>query len=121
MNDVTKRFIETYKSMGLTGYRMGKNSSVITKQKIFNIENDITDVSIDIVSDFCATYDTVNSNYILTGRGNMFNRESDSHDEVLLQILEKVLSEMTELRKENKKLIEKITELETFVKLPKRA
>lgn len=133
INDVTKRFIDTYKSMGLTGYRMEKNSSVITNRKIFNIENDITDVTVDIIVDFCATYNTVNSDYILTGRGPMFfqnkideneeNKQSDkdSHDEMLLQILEKVLSEMKELRKENKKLIEKITELETLVKLPKRA
>lgn len=37
MNDVTRRFIETYKEMGLTGYRMGKKCPSITKQKISNI------------------------------------------------------------------------------------
>ena len=33
MNEVTKRFVETYKAMGLTGYKMGKSSNIITKQK----------------------------------------------------------------------------------------
>lgn len=33
ISDVTNRFIRTYKEMGLTGYRMGKDCSSITKQK----------------------------------------------------------------------------------------
>lgn len=49
MNDLTKRFIETYKALGLTGYQMGKVSKIITKQKISNIENGITDVSTEIL------------------------------------------------------------------------
>lgn len=69
MNDVTKRFIETYKSLGLTGYRMGKQSSVITKQKISNIENGITEVSSEILSDFFSNYSEVNPDYVLTGEG----------------------------------------------------
>ena len=68
MNDVTKRFIEAYKNLGLTGYRMGKESKVITKQKISNIENGLTDVSSDILADFLRLYgDKVDANYILTG------------------------------------------------------
>ena len=71
MNDVTKRFIETYKSLGLTGYRMGKDCPVITKQKISNIEKGITDVSSEILSAFFACYKTVNPAYILSGEGYM--------------------------------------------------
>lgn len=67
MNEISNRFIETYKSMKLTGYKMGKVSSVITKQKISNIEKGITDVSIDIISDFCKIYKTADAFYILTG------------------------------------------------------
>lgn len=67
MNDVTKRFIETYKSLGLTGYRMGKQSSVITKQKISNIEKGVTEVSSEILSDFFSNYSEVNPDYVLTG------------------------------------------------------
>lgn len=79
MNDVTKRFIETYKSLGLTGYRMGKQSSVITKQKISNIENGVTEVSSEILSDFFSNYSEVNPDYILTGDGKML-RENGCHE-----------------------------------------
>ena len=83
MNEVTKRFVETYKAMGLTGYKMGKSSNIITKQKISNIEQGITDDSIDIISDFCSTYLTVSCDYILTGNGPMFKSqegETENHD-----------------------------------------
>ena len=74
MNDVTKRFIDTYKSMGLTGYRMGKKSSVITKQKISNIEKGITEASTEILHDFFRIYKEVNPSYILTGDGEMLRK-----------------------------------------------
>ena len=74
MNEVTKRFVETYKAMGLTGYKMGKSSNIITKQKISNIEQGITDASIDIISDFCSTYLTVSCDYILP----MFKEEQET-------------------------------------------
>lgn len=83
MNEVTKRFVETYKAMGLTGYKMGKSSNIITKQKISNIEQGITDASIDIISDFCSTYLTVSCDYTLTGNGPMFKSqegETENHD-----------------------------------------
>lgn len=78
MNEVTKRFVETYKAMGLTGYKMGKSSNIITKQKISNIEQGITDASIDIISDFCSSYLTVSCDYILTGNGPMFKEEQET-------------------------------------------
>ncbi len=80
MNNVTRRFIETYKNMGLTGYRMGKDCNSITKQKISNIENGLTEASIDMVSDFCDVYSNVNANYILTGKGSMFLEEENGNE-----------------------------------------
>ena len=84
MNDVTRRFIETYKLMGLTGYKMGKECSVITKQKISNIEKDITDVTTDILVDFFNTYKIANPTYILTGVGNAL---IDTNNEVEYKII----------------------------------
>lgn len=79
MNDVTSRFVRTYKEMGLTGYRMGKDCSSITKQKISNIEKGVTEVTADILADFALAYENVNANYILTGKGDMFlNNESSA-------------------------------------------
>lgn len=91
MNDVTKRFIETYKSLGLTGYRMGKQSSVITKQKISNIEKGNIEVSSEVLASFFATYKDVNPEYILTGNGKMLKTESENmpssimEDKIVLQ------------------------------------
>lgn len=56
--------------MGLTGYKIGKQSKVITKQKISNIESGITEASLDIISDFCNTYHNVNVEYIIRGKGS---------------------------------------------------
>lgn len=77
LSDLTKRFVRTYKEMGLTGYRMGKECSSITKQKISNIEKGITEVTTDILADFALAYDNVNANYILTGKGEMFLSEDN--------------------------------------------
>lgn len=84
MNDVTNRFVRTYKEMGLTGYRMGKDCSSITKQKISNIEKGITEVTTDILADFALAYENVNANYILTGKGSMFlnNEGTDSSTDI---------------------------------------
>ena len=84
MNDVTNRFVRTYKEMGLTGYRMGKECSSITKQKISNIEKGITEVTTDILADFALAYENVNANYILTGKGSMFlnNEGTDSSTDI---------------------------------------
>lgn len=77
MNEVTKRFIETYKEMGLTGYQLGKMSQVITKQKISNIEKGISEASIDIIAEFTKLYDNVNAEYILTGKGQALKTEKE--------------------------------------------
>ena len=72
MNDITKRFIETYKALGLTGYGMGQECSVITKQKISNIEKGGANVTTDMLSDFCLHYgEKVNANYLLMGEGEV--------------------------------------------------
>lgn len=88
MNDVTKRFIETYKSLGLTGYKMGKQSTIITKQKISNIEKGITEASSEVLSDFFATYKEVNPEYILTGNGRMLKDTLITENEVIPKIIE---------------------------------
>lgn len=115
MNEVTKRFVETYKAMGLTGYKMGKSSNIITKQKISNIEQGITDASIDIISDFCSTYLTVSCDYILTGNGPMFKEETPSEninkDSQGIQIdYTKQIRHMLDTINEQQKTIENLTD-----------
>ena len=85
MNDLTKRFIETYKALGLTGYQMGKVSNIITKQKISNIENGITDVSTEILQDFVIHYgDKINVNYIIKGEQPMLTDKQESEDKPII-------------------------------------
>lgn len=38
MIEITKRFIETYKSMGLNGYKMNKACPVLSKQKFLTLK-----------------------------------------------------------------------------------
>lgn len=106
MNEITKRFVGTYKEMGLTGYRMGKETTSITKQKISNIEKGITEVTAEILSDFSSAYPSVNANYILTGRGSMFltSDMSQSESEQSTDVLEMMSNEIEKLRKENEEL-----------------
>lgn len=85
MNDLTKRFIETYKALGLTGYQMGKVSNIITKQKISNIENGITDVSTEILQDFVIHYgDKINVNYIIKGEQPMLTDKQESEHKPII-------------------------------------
>lgn len=99
MNDVTNRFVCTYKEMGLTGYRMGKDCPSITKQKISNIENGITEVTAEILADFSSAYEKVNANYILTGKGDMFlSGESSSVDSLNTSDSQKMFEDIIEGR-----------------------
>ena len=101
MNDITRRFVSAYKGMGLTGYRMGKDTKSITKQKISNIEKGITEVTAEILSDFTSFYPSVNANYILTGRGPIFI-EGDSEEAMIA--IRRLSDEVERLRKENEEL-----------------
>lgn len=86
MENYSIRFIEVLDALKLTGYKLN-GIGKITKQKISNIKNDITEVKIDVLSDFCIAFPQVNANYILTGRGSMF--------------LENEISALSEERKED--------------------
>ena len=86
MENYSIRFIEVLDALKLTGYKLN-GIGKITKQKISNIKNDITEVMTDVLSDFCIAFPQVNANYILTGRGSMF--------------LENEISALSEERKED--------------------
>lgn len=86
MENYSIRFIEVLDALKLTGYKLN-GIGKITKQKISNIKNDITEVKTDVLLDFCIAFPQVNANYILTGRGSMF--------------LENEISALSEERKED--------------------
>ena len=64
---------------------MGKVSNIITKQKISNIENGITDVSTEILQDFAIHYgDKINVNYIIKGEQPMLTDKQESEDKPII-------------------------------------
>lgn len=71
MKDFSARFVEVVESLGQNGYKLD-GVGCITKQKMSNIRNGITDVKTEVVAELCNAFPKVNANYILTGRGNMF-------------------------------------------------
>lgn len=77
MKDFSARFVEVVESLGQNGYKLDKVGS-ITKQKVSNIKNGITDVKTEVVADLCRAFPKVNGNYILTGTGNIFLDEQCS-------------------------------------------
>lgn len=81
MNDRTKRFLEVFQLKGLTGYQAGKLViGSITKQKISNLKNGLSQVTLEMISDLC-NYDLdINAEYIITGRGYRF--KSEKRDEI---------------------------------------
>lgn len=74
MKDFSARFVEVVESLGQNGYKLD-GVGCITKQKMSNIRNGITDVKTEVVAELCNAFPKVNANYIITGRGNMFLNE----------------------------------------------
>ena len=76
MKDFSQRFVEVVESLGQNGYKLD-GVGCITKQKMSNIKNGITDVKTEVVADLCSAFPNVNANYILTGSGSMFLDENE--------------------------------------------
>jgi SOS-response transcriptional repressor LexA len=74
MKDFSARFVEVVESLGQNGYKLD-GVGCITKQKMSNIKNGITDVKTEVVAELCNAFPKVNANYILTGKGSMFMDE----------------------------------------------
>lgn len=74
MKDFTARFVEVVESLGQNGYKLD-GVGCITKQKMSNIRNGLTDVKTEVVADLCSAFPNINANYILTGSGPMFQEE----------------------------------------------
>lgn len=74
MKDFSTRFVEVVESLGQNGYKLD-GVGCITKQKVSNIKKGLTDVKTEVVADLCEAFPSVNANYILTGKGEMFQEE----------------------------------------------
>ena len=74
MKDFSTRFVEVVESLGQNGYKLD-GVGCITKQKVSNIKKGLTDVKTEVVAALCEAFPSVNANYILTGKGEMFQGE----------------------------------------------
>ena len=86
MKDFSTRFVEVVESLGQNGYKLD-GVGCITKQKISNIKNGVTDVKTEVVAELCKAFPKVNANYILTGNGSMF---LDEREDVSVKTLPRI-------------------------------
>lgn len=79
-NDYTERFLAIIEAMGLKDSEVVNALEDLSKGTMSKIRNARCGVSMNTLQEFCMAYPNVNSNYIITGRGNMFldEREDDS-------------------------------------------
>ena len=71
MEEKTKRFFEVLDTLKVSGYKLSKQSTLVTQQKLTNARNGRNNISTDIVMELCRLYEQVNPDYILTGKGSM--------------------------------------------------
>ena len=71
MEEKTKRFFEVLDFLKVSGYKLSKQSSLVTQQKLTNAKKGRNNISTDIVMELCRLYEQVNPDYILTGKGSM--------------------------------------------------
>ena len=77
-----ERFYEVRDALNLTDYKIYTSVEGITKNMLDKLRQGlVTEVSIKILKPFIEAYPQVNVNYILTGRGSMFNQEQRTDNE----------------------------------------
>ena len=79
MEEKTKRFFEVLDTLKVSGYKLSKQSSLITQQKLTNARKGRNTISTDIVMELSRLYKQVNPGYILIGEGSMFRTDSDNN------------------------------------------
>lgn len=71
-NDYTERFLAVIEAMGLKDSEVVSALEDLSKGTMSKIRNARCGVSMNTLQEFCMAYPNVSSNYIITGRGDMF-------------------------------------------------
>lgn len=71
-NDYTGRFLAAIEAMGLKDSEVVNALEDLSKGTMSKIRNARCGVSMNTLHEFCMAYPNVSSDYIITGRGNMF-------------------------------------------------
>ena len=72
MEEKTKRFFKVIDTLDVSGYKLSKQSNLVTQQKLTNARKGRNTISTDIVMELSRLYKQVNPDYILIGEGPMF-------------------------------------------------
>ena len=72
MEEKTKRFFKVLDTLDVSGYKLSKQSNLITQQKLTNARKGRNTISTDIVMELSRLYKQVNPDYILIGESPMF-------------------------------------------------
>lgn len=75
-NDYTGRFLATIEAMGLKDSEVVNALEDLSKGTMSKIRNARCGVSMNTLQEFCMAYPNVSSDYIITGRGPMFQDEN---------------------------------------------
>ena len=80
-NDYTERFLASIEAMGLKDSDVVNALDDLSKGTMSKIRNSRCGVSMNTLQAFCVAYPTINPDYILTGRGDMFKDEESAPKE----------------------------------------
>lgn len=69
-NEFSERFLEVIDELEYSDYKIWNEVESLSKATMSKIRRGICGVSMNALSDFVAQYPEVNSDYIITGRGN---------------------------------------------------
>lgn len=72
MEEKTKRFFKVLDTLDVSGYKLSKQSNLVTQQKLTNARKGRNTISTDVVMELSRLYKQVNPDYILIGEGPMF-------------------------------------------------
>ncbi len=86
-NDYTERFLAIIEAMGLKDSEVVNALEDLSKGTMSKIRNARCGVSMNTLQEFCMAYPNVSSNYIITGRGNMF---LDEREDVSVKTLPRI-------------------------------
>lgn len=95
MSTIGEKLKDIRKAKGLTQAEFGNNIG-FSKQAVSNIENNLSNPSIEFISKLIMYYD-VNANWLIVGFGEMFNR-SDSYNKSIKNEILKEVENMLRIR-----------------------
>lgn len=94
---VSERFNSLLKALKLSVSDLAKSLGYSRYDKLYNISNGKNLPSFEILHDITKKFVSVNANWLLTGKGNMFNQENDESATSPCNLIKSSISEFEEI------------------------